>query len=134
MRRERGGGGGEGGGRGEKHKTEQQNGHLGYFVVFFGPIETICFLLVFCIIRCIPWNFRPSIPNTSSLFYRMLQGENNDFPPKKGLCNMLASFDVLNCTHEISMNMGSFDVAFTPALQFWIPTRVLHLPPPFISF
>ena len=75
----------EGGGRGEEHKTEQQNGHFVYFVVFFGPIETICFLLVFCIIRCIPWNFRPSIPNTSSLFYRMLQGENNDFPPKRGV-------------------------------------------------
>ena len=35
VRRERGGGGGEGEERAEEHKTEQQNGHFGYFVVLF---------------------------------------------------------------------------------------------------
>jgi hypothetical protein len=71
------------GGRRTQNRTTKRP--LWLFCCTFWPIETICFLLVFCIIRSIPWNLRPSKPYNSSVFYRMLQGENNDFPPKRGV-------------------------------------------------
>ncbi len=83
------------GGR-EKNTNRTTKRLLLLFCCIFWPIATICFVLVFCIIRCIHWNFRPAKPYIPSVFYRMLQGENNDFPPKKGVyrktmifCNML---------------------------------------------
>ncbi len=45
------------------------------------------------------------------------------FSVKNRFLQHAASFDVLNCTHKISINMGSFDVEFTHALPFWVATH-----------